>query len=319
MRPGREHEGERNGVWKALEIGIEKARKRGSVVVLGDMNARFGETSSFLTQGDDVIEVRRNSIDTVVNGEGRNMISRLDGLGLVVLNGVKEKMEWTFDNRRGKSVVDIISTGKDSWQEWDSVKVARVDWMHSDHKLVKSVWRRSWALGKQSERKERIWRVWDLDKGREEGWIRLKRTCSRLLDTSGNSKSNSESSSSSSSSGSSSSGSSGSSGTSGEDRGTERGVEEVWKQFENKVRRSLKEGVGEKVIVVRDEIRREREVRVVITDANIKRRKENIRDILNNLKEGEREGWKIGKEEEVLRDRFIVERRALKRYCRKMR
>ena len=150
MRPGREHEGERNGVWKALEIGIEKARKRGSVVVLGDMNARFGETSSFLTQGDDVIEVRRNSIDTVVNGEGRNMISRLDGLGLVVLNGVKEKMEWTFDNGRGKSVVDIISTGKDSWQEWDSVKVARVDWMHSDHKLVKSVWRRSWALGKQS-------------------------------------------------------------------------------------------------------------------------------------------------------------------------
>ena len=57
----------------------------------------------------------------------------------------------------------------------------------------------------------------------------------------------------------------------------------------------------------------------MITDANTKRRKENIRDILNNLKEGEREGWKIGKEEEVLRDRLVVERRALKRYCRKMR
>ena len=115
MRPGSEHEGERSEVWRAIETGIEKARKRGSVVVVGDMNARFGAMNSVLAQGDELIEIKRNSMDTVINGEGRNMINRLDELGLVVLNGIKKKMTWTFDNGRGKSVVDIISVEESRW------------------------------------------------------------------------------------------------------------------------------------------------------------------------------------------------------------
>ena len=133
---------------------------------------------------------------------------------------------------------------------------------------------------KKSERKERIWRVWDLDKGREEGWERLRKVCARVLSKGtdgarghkGDSSSSSRSSSSSSNSSSSSS--------------KAEGVELLWKAFEGKVRRSLKEGVGEKIIVVREEIKREREMRVMITDENTKRWKATIRDVLNKLKRG---------------------------------
>ena len=140
---------------------------------------------------------------------------------------------------------------------------------------------------KKSERKERIWRVWDLDKGREEGWERLRKVCARVLSKGtdgarGHKEGSSSSSSRSSRSSSSNSSSSSSSGSSSK----AEGVELLWKAFEGKVRRSLKEGVGEKIIVVREEIKREREMRVMITDENTKRWKATIRDVLNKLKRG---------------------------------
>ena len=36
--------------------------------------------------------------------------------------------------------MNILSVEKNRWQEWESLQVARVDWVHSDHKLVKSIW-----------------------------------------------------------------------------------------------------------------------------------------------------------------------------------
>ena len=108
------------------------------MVVLGDMTARFGNLSSVVGQGGELREIRRSSKDPVTNRAGRDLIARLDEQGLVVLNGVKAEMGWSFDNGRGKSVVDIISTLEDEWEDWGPVCVAGIDWMHSDHRLVKS-------------------------------------------------------------------------------------------------------------------------------------------------------------------------------------
>ena len=69
--------------------------------------------------------------------------------------------------------------------------------------------------------------------------------------------------------------------------------EEVWDSFKSTCKGVLKEGVGEKVIVVREEIRNRRKGKVWIDDEVSRGMRQLVREVLSELKEREGESIEI--------------------------
>src|SRR3954454_11460841 len=48
------------------------------------------------------------SVDTKVDSFGRSVMNSMNAIGLVLVNGTKERAEWTSFQRLGNAVVDLI-------------------------------------------------------------------------------------------------------------------------------------------------------------------------------------------------------------------
>ena len=78
---------------------------------MGDFNARVGELPNVVSDPDGeeekLFSVPRTSVDTKVDSFGRKLMTIMNAVGLVLVNGTKER-EWTSFQRLGNAVVDLI-------------------------------------------------------------------------------------------------------------------------------------------------------------------------------------------------------------------
>ena len=89
---------------------ITELKERGVVVVLGDLNGRIGEESNCINvgiAGTEVSEVARCSQDQDrPTPMGKKVLGMLNGVDMVVMNGVKERANYTSIQALGNSVID---------------------------------------------------------------------------------------------------------------------------------------------------------------------------------------------------------------------
>ena len=79
--------------------------KAAQVVIAGDFNARIGEMENNVGRK----EVRqRRSEDLEVDGRGKALMKAMNRSGMYVVNGVKDKADYTYECRTGGSVIDLI-------------------------------------------------------------------------------------------------------------------------------------------------------------------------------------------------------------------
>ena len=95
-----------------LKDGILELMGKGRIVVMGDFNARVGELPNDLNSLDlqSVTPrcISRRSDDMTVNSAGRKVLSCLNGVGMILLNGVREKARFTSRQAMGNAVIDFV-------------------------------------------------------------------------------------------------------------------------------------------------------------------------------------------------------------------
>jgi hypothetical protein len=118
----------------------------GKVVVLGDFNCRIGSRSNFLggDSSDDtkMLEVARSSEDRVISSQGQNLLDRLNAVGMIVVNGIREKARFTFQGK-GRSVIDLFWVDYKDMHQVLEVKVwnREMEIMDKmDHRIVTIDW-----------------------------------------------------------------------------------------------------------------------------------------------------------------------------------
>ena len=81
---------------------------KGQVVVIRDFNCRVGELPNVIEALDDFYDpsqiVARRSEDPIVNRFGRRVLTALNEVGMVLLNGIKEKARYTSFQAKGNSL-----------------------------------------------------------------------------------------------------------------------------------------------------------------------------------------------------------------------
>jgi hypothetical protein len=93
-----------------LEAGILLYGSQGQVVVMGDMNMRVGELTQTieLEEGKEVV-IERVSDDKKVTRDGKDLVERMNAMGMVLMNGVDGRgKECTCSKTEGGSVIDML-------------------------------------------------------------------------------------------------------------------------------------------------------------------------------------------------------------------
>ena len=95
-----------------LRQGILRFTGKGHITVLGDFNARVGNLPNVVytpgAQQDSPVTVMRESEDIEVNTRGRRVLTSLNQVGMVLLNGVLERAKGTSLQRLANTVIDFI-------------------------------------------------------------------------------------------------------------------------------------------------------------------------------------------------------------------
>ena len=90
-----------------LEKDITEFKKQGIVIITGDFNSRISNLMS-ITSKDKAY--KRNNVDKGENQNGKKLIELMNGLGMIILSGIRKKSKYTcFKEMKGKvrkSVVD---------------------------------------------------------------------------------------------------------------------------------------------------------------------------------------------------------------------
>jgi len=110
-------------------------KQSGVVVVMGDFNYRVGELPNVIVNPETLEERswRRSSLDNLWTSAGRKLLNSLNGVGLVLLNGVLSPAQLTSHQRIGSSMIDMVWIQSEEMeivrdlQVWDSIV---------DHSLV---------------------------------------------------------------------------------------------------------------------------------------------------------------------------------------
>ncbi|KAM0736990.1 hypothetical protein ACS0PU_000083 [Formica fusca] len=106
--------------------------KEEHLVVEGDFNARTGNEGGPVREEDGKIRETRNSIDKMVNREGRILVNKIEERGLMILNGsYNNKGGWTYIGEQGASVVDYVVANKKA--EENIKMIVEGDRTESDH------------------------------------------------------------------------------------------------------------------------------------------------------------------------------------------
>ena len=94
----------------SLEVQSQQWSTRGTVLVLGDFNARVGELPNVVFdpegEGVELKYIQRTSVDKKVSSFGRRVMASLNAIGLVLVNGMLERAELTSFQTNGQAVVD---------------------------------------------------------------------------------------------------------------------------------------------------------------------------------------------------------------------
>ena len=119
-----------------LRQGIVEFSGKGRIVVMGDFNSRVGDLPNSinpLTGSQAPLAVRRTSKDQKVSSRGRKVMASLNAAGLVLLNGVGERAEFTT---HGNTVIDLIWVQSGDMSAVDQFMVVEEQVKLSDHFMV---------------------------------------------------------------------------------------------------------------------------------------------------------------------------------------
>lgn len=88
---------------------ILKSKQEDKLFVCGDFNARTANLSNqILTEDEQLLSLPRSSEDVTYNGKGKVLLSEMNSLNMILLNGLKEKASFTCFRENGRSIVDYI-------------------------------------------------------------------------------------------------------------------------------------------------------------------------------------------------------------------
>ena len=93
---------ENDDTLQELQEDILRLRDKGEVVVTGDFNCRVGGLSNFIatdkSEDAEAQEIPRRSEDKMCNLRGRNLLDKLNAVDMVLMNGVNNLAQYTFQS-----------------------------------------------------------------------------------------------------------------------------------------------------------------------------------------------------------------------------
>ena len=137
--------GEKSGVnlstLDCLEVEVQWRAEHSRILVMGDFNARVGELPNIVSDPDGeeekLFSVPRTSVDTKVDSFGRRVMNSMNAIGLVLVNGIKERAEWTSFQRLGNAAVDLIWVPIESVSKVEKLKMWKEgNLVFGDHAMV---------------------------------------------------------------------------------------------------------------------------------------------------------------------------------------
>jgi len=165
-----------------LQEDIIYWRSKGKVVVVGDFNARVGELSNIIhTPDSDISEegriFKRSSLDKIVDSQGRKVLECMNAVGMVLVNGLQDKAEWTSYQYGGNAVIDLIWVEADRIGNFRNCKVWNEDaFVIGDHRMISidGIWEVSAEKSSRGVEKEESVTGWNInDKGNKDYWTKL--------------------------------------------------------------------------------------------------------------------------------------------------
>jgi hypothetical protein len=174
---------------------IRGVRGEKSVVLLGDVNGRIGETALEFEDEEEIVVVERVSSDKTVNERGLAVLGLLQAYGMMLMNGVdgEKSGEATC---RGSSVVDWMAVTREMKEECSAMWVEE-GWMageggraDGDHGWLRFDWRRTVKVsmsacvgGEEEERVEGTDKRGrcNVRKGWADEWESVERECERVM------------------------------------------------------------------------------------------------------------------------------------------
>ncbi len=96
--------------YKRIQEDIRFFKQKGAVIVMGDFNRRIGKLPSVVREQQ--IYLHRKSQDKQVK-QGRLLMEVMNACDMVVLNGLEEEAQFTFENDQGESLIDYIGLDVD--------------------------------------------------------------------------------------------------------------------------------------------------------------------------------------------------------------
>ena len=136
--PPKDPEGVNVQTLDELEAGILQRNEIGTVIVVGDFNSRVGELANVITDPEesDLVTYRRESVDTKVNAAGRRLLSKMNACGMVLVNGVIGKADWTSFQTLGNAVIDFAWVHHSHLGEVEEQKTWQHGRLDGDHALI---------------------------------------------------------------------------------------------------------------------------------------------------------------------------------------
>ena len=97
-------------VFERLQIDITKLEGKGSVLVMGDFNARMGELASTIydVEKDEPTIYKRTSEDKTTSYRGKHLMDTMNEVNMVLVNGLHKVANFTSHQAAGNATIDLV-------------------------------------------------------------------------------------------------------------------------------------------------------------------------------------------------------------------